>query len=741
MMIVKQTMQISAGIFPCLFYHDKSDYNEEERYVVPNHLAMQLNYRNVDPTRIGVKCEDKSLLTEACQSNDEFPSFLTVHSLKIVFTSFVNQVASDNCIRMTSALSPHPSTKIFAKALNETTIVGAIKWLRGDDDEFHVTSPNEGMSAYLKAYFKSLQDLISLFPANDGDDDDENPFKKVGQFIQVREWPDDKGKNDVLEIIDAYAYNCKKFWVTCCAVRRFFYENLAKQTKIVGHTIDGLHRITALEVALTEPNAMRNCTLFAATDVYLTNNLNLEFIEKMRGLSNQTQTYQGRLKEHGRREIFRHLIQEMERRWTTQKTGGQESYHVNPDHLLPQAECIVEVLSDPNFHFKGYEELQLKKGLTEKERHNIISKLFQTQTKTEADDPMKGKWTLQLELYKNTPLPALQRYANGIYNSKRYNLGDEVGSNLFELAQVLMWTRISKDSYKLLFNFFGKDYKNQLGQTSPADKAMTDRWVTCMVHTIAASVYYTNMLCKARFDPKPALPVIIERALLPTLDFFSTHGINPELPEWFSSITSTYDQDNDKGLLPTDFYTFITVIFATHLHVGVCQSKPGKKTVRDDLHVHGSDLDALFQNLHSSGNNVKTFWSPNIQLYVEKVLQGGVDMRPAIDEIIKKMRDYYIKPITMSSSKNNDDGPMIEKIEKPSEAQYDTLKKLIKAFQSREFLDQMDRLDPSTSEDLRRRIVEFDVALLSKHYRDGVDKEGGNMEGGDMEGVDLDEDD
>ena len=105
------------------------------------------------------------------------------------------------------------------------------------------------------------------------------------------------------------------------------------------------------------------------------------------------------------------------------------------------------------------------------------------------------------------------------------------------------------------------------------------------------------------------------------------------------------------------------------------------------------------------------------------------------------MRDYYIKPITMSSSKNNDDGPMIEKIEKPSEAQYDTLKKLIKAFQSREFLDQMDRLDPSTSEDLRRRIVEFDVALLSKHYRDGVDKEGGNMEGGDMEGVDLDEDD
>jgi len=450
MMIVKQTLQISAGIFPCLFYHDKPDNDEAGLYVVPNHLAMQLNYRNVEQARFGINCEENSLLTAAClSSNDEFPSFLTIHTLKIVFTSFVNQVpvSSENCIPMTSVLHPNSSTQIFPEALTEKTILEAIKWLGGDCNEVHVTSPNTGMSAYLEAYFKTLLDVIQLLPSNH---DDDVAFVNIREFIHEREWPDVGEKNAVLNDIDNYHENDndEDFWTICCAVRQFLYENLAKQTKIVGHIVDGLHRLTALEIAFTSPNAKKNCTLTATTDVYLptVTDLNLEFVADMQNLSNTTQNYLGHQKEHGKREIIRLFIQQVETRWK-EMSGGNEVYCIDPDHLETQARCIVNVLSDKHLHttFIGnpnFEKLPLKVS-NDTELLYFMGKLFKTH-KTEADDPRTGKWTLQFELYKNTPLWSLKKkYANGIYSSKRYNLGDDVDSNLFELAQVLMWTLIS----------------------------------------------------------------------------------------------------------------------------------------------------------------------------------------------------------------------------------------------------------------------------------------------------------
>jgi hypothetical protein len=106
----------------------------------------------------------------------------------------------------------------------------------------------------------------------------------------------------------------------CCLARRFIYKYLAKQTKIVAHVIDGIHRLTALECVLrgyqqpdTDNYAVR--LPHAGTNLAITSVVPLEldleskdFLDGMKKISSECQQSFGSLQPHSKKDFFAAMI-------------------------------------------------------------------------------------------------------------------------------------------------------------------------------------------------------------------------------------------------------------------------------------------------------------------------------------------------------------------------------------------------------------------------------------------------
>ena len=754
---IKGTYSICAGIFPCLLYHQYTFYDE----YVPKTLSMRVNYRNVDVTRFGVYCTNQSLVIQASME-DVHPSFLMGHTFKIVFTSFVHRVASDDsssideCLVMKSVLgkaamksvlgkAAASSTELFAEALTAKTIKEGIQWLRGEI-EIDNNTEERSLTEWMSVYLDLLRETIPLQNTDKHQDNDCLAYAR--EFIANREWPQVNDpeadhtsyKHIVLEELDKFSRGdatMLDFWELCCFVRRFIFTNLARQTKIVAHVVDGIHRLTALETVMTYHEYYRkSCNVMISTDVVLptAHGLNKEFVKEMLDLSNLTQSYQGCQREHGRREVMKYLMN----KFSQQFSGGDET--LDESNLEPEAIKITALLCDNGFqrNFRSFSKLHLS-FRSRQERDKFIEKLFK----------VNKKWSLHCDLFHFTPLKPLlkNKQIKHLYTARRYEL--DFDSSLYETVQVLLWTRISSESRYQLWNFFAADQIDQIRQTRAPEKDTTNIWVTCMIHTIHTSVYYTSMICHTK-QLDHSISSLIKLALQPTLEFFSKHGINPTPPAWFTRITGKYEEA-EKEKLPTDFYSFITISFAIHLHIGVIaeKRKSGRKSTRKNLDVknNASSMDDLFQqddwftSQDDDDENREFVWSPNIMCFVRMLEEEKIGN----DEyIIANMRGIFLEETTSNSLTNDDDGERVESIMKPSNDQYDILKKLIKKFKSHTFLAFLKNGDP-TMRELANKIERIRDEKLELCYRLGRDENDSNdaeeEEGEDVNQEDEDEED
>ncbi len=110
--------------------------------------------------------------------------------------------------------------------------------------------------------------------------------------------------------------------------RKFIYKNLAKKTKVVVHIVDGIHHLTALKYALVFPKAIKICMLDLKIKAYLPTELSPNFVSQMQTLSNQTQTQQGCLKDHGRREFYSCVIGLLDKEC---RCCGADKFMIDPD--------------------------------------------------------------------------------------------------------------------------------------------------------------------------------------------------------------------------------------------------------------------------------------------------------------------------------------------------------------------------------------------------------------------------
>ena len=164
--------------------------------------------------------------------------------------------------------------------------------------------------------------------------------------------------------------------------------------------------------------------------------------------------------------------------------GGHQNSTLQDD-IKTFATIVLKVLVNERSwqFFRMVPEMKLSdlKGLIEGGHGDeVLHLLFQNSS---------GQWTLHWDEGKNTLIRSITRFKDGLYFSGRYGKGESITSTLFELAQVLMWTRVSRASHKQLSNFFSKNLSDLILQRSAGNDDLTKKWVWCMVNTVTSCVY------------------------------------------------------------------------------------------------------------------------------------------------------------------------------------------------------------------------------------------------------------
>lgn len=784
---------IAARIFPCLTLHiDRTQENSHDNNETlridrtqdtshddddvsmrdfPNFLAMPVNYRKIILTRFGIRCQESDEIDQRNSNlfiaavNEEqghLPSFLGGQPFLLVVTSFEERMASrggEDYTRMISAVfhddddNGDNSRSFHGVPLSLDIINDANKWLCGLDQFQEAKSVEEGLKVYIqqlrnripllristKFAADDLQTALSFLDTHDWGSAHEQEQAQflIGRIAEVAESYRDIGRNT-----NEAAVRYRKLR---CETLKFIYKNLARRTKVVVHIVDGIHRLTALEYALVWPLTKQEFTMELETNVCCPTQVNNAFVTKMLNLSNETQNQQGCLKDHGKKEFYKELIQLLDNVCTDKKFMIDEENNMMNDSattLQQDIEHFGSLVLDVLFHDDsrkkygldpdlnlGYIDEYIFHGTSRQgklhtialeNRDEVLSRLFKNNN---------GDWSLHVTTLKN----------NSLLTKKCNYERSVVHSSLFELAQVLMWTRTSNKSRYLLFDFFSKNHPTPAAQLSSGSPDLTNKWVTSMVNAIATCVYYSYRVCTAKkivqsSDEKRYLqPRLITSAIESMLPFFSKTGVDPKTPEWFNSLSKRLKEE--KLQFPDNYNTLVTVAYALHLEVGILvereSSGRGKKAVREfeeEVNVN-NDPNHLFQNgnFFTPTDGAEKKWTLNIQSFVDSL------SKPDNNNFYNNTVDHLIRFYAMGNSKTcMTEGNM--SINRHSDEQYAILRELLTQVKSKDFGKYLTTIlvDGGLSDELKctakqllDKINNLDEQLLTQFYVRGVDMDSG----------------
>jgi hypothetical protein len=174
-------------------------------------------------------------------------SCLVIAPYRLVFTSYDVESTANNAIPMTSTLKDDDQPSYYATPLTQKIIKHGIAWLKGVD--VTTLSDFDSMEDALKRYLVTLKEVIPLQQPLDKPEDFLSVVAQAKKFILGREWPENYSR-EVYDFLTDPNENQNKFGEMSNLIRRFIYNNVAKQTKVVAHISDGANRLSAIECAM-----------------------------------------------------------------------------------------------------------------------------------------------------------------------------------------------------------------------------------------------------------------------------------------------------------------------------------------------------------------------------------------------------------------------------------------------------------------------------------------------------------
>ncbi len=251
-------------------------------------------------------------------------SCLVIGQYRLVFTSYIHgsTANNNNAIPMTSTLKDDNEPSYYATPLTQEIIKHGIAWLKGVDET--TLSDFESMDDALRGYLVTLKEVIPLQQSLDKPEDFLSVVAQAKKFIHGCEWPEDYS-NEVGDFLVYPKENENKFGEISNLIRRFIYNNVAKQTKVAAHIVDGDHRLSAIKCAmigilpstevennyherLTHANVLLPALVLIPDNEQLSSN---EYVDKMKSLSQIFQESFSRQQPQGVKHFLANLMEEI----------------------------------------------------------------------------------------------------------------------------------------------------------------------------------------------------------------------------------------------------------------------------------------------------------------------------------------------------------------------------------------------------------------------------------------------
>jgi len=254
---LQENLDLFLVVLPTLQLHVSSNA-QSPSMEPPNTAACTFNMRKLNFSRLTcLKTEDNMLCSlRAEKEGYEKMSSVVQGMYAGVFSSYIEKSQTPS-LPMTSVLRPEneDSASYHAIPLTSDIIKDAMQWLHGIDWEKQLpeneTEDEHSIQQLLKNYLTLLQEKIPK----------ENSLCDLKNFILDHKWsPDSWGSNTQAYNRLCGSHLCEKTnnnepvedanLEDVYFLRRFIHENLARQTKIVVHIVDGIHRVTTADCVL-----------------------------------------------------------------------------------------------------------------------------------------------------------------------------------------------------------------------------------------------------------------------------------------------------------------------------------------------------------------------------------------------------------------------------------------------------------------------------------------------------------
>jgi len=300
-----------------------------------------------------------------------------------------------------------------------------------------------------------------------------------------------------------------------------------------------------------------------------------------------------------------------------------------------------------------------------------------------------------------TLVNVIRNYSD-VFNQNRYTR-DGFNAEVFELAHVLLWSRISQETYNQLINCFTTNtVSSTVDQLNARDKdgKMTDQWVSGLVDTVVTSVYYSyKVVVKGQNRSEYSeqwLMRLIKSAIQGTTEFFNEQGLNPCPPSWFKevqkklvdkdlierAIKEVHASKGTRGMdlnaiyskytpnMQENFITFIRVAFAVNLHFCIVKNqKRGKPTllqISTDFPTECIGNIRIFHLVDDMESKVTTC----IKEWYTKIAEGTCTLDDQIVRVTrhfleaKRYQLYWVSKKENKKTDNQEDDDLISKLMK-----------------------------------------------------------------------------
>jgi hypothetical protein len=584
----------------------------------PETMSCDFNARKVKLQRLGFNCSkshgSRDILQELRKEKSNATLSVMNGNIILVLTSFRegDVTKKRDKYRMNSILrASEPDTgaestgaeSIVAIPLTEKILEDALRWLKGNTDTGEDSLANgqteRTLEELVTAYLDSLSKAI---PAK-------SDCKTLMDFIRTHDWPD-RSLEEMLEELKKKGHD-ENIMEKSYFLRGFIHQNLARKTKVVAHFVDGNHRAAALNCAWIGsgddveakneyyenfPHNEKKVETTILVPIKLTN----VFHEKMRNLSFSSQRSVGKITKHGKKEFITRMIdslhiqlkQSSEKYYLFRKKREIKTEDDIHEHIQMVAAKILELFRSLREEEMMNQDSDYKFAELKKIKDLDWSILFKKKKKKrkENTEEYADKFWYHCDNAENV-IPTIIRRLGNIESEKRYQRSP-FNAHVFELAQLLLWSTLSKSTHHQLLGWISHNDPTAI-QICANDNSggKTTRWISAMINLVTCSVYYSFKFKKINNEEltknmNEILPKLIMRKIKETTQFLTYFGQDPVPPDWGQElevaiknypieekIKDVYKGANQKLIkrmsdsftIPKDFITFFTVAFAYHI--------------------------------------------------------------------------------------------------------------------------------------------------------------------------------